>query len=409
MKYPSSHLLGVCGIMGSFSMKIALIRGPSLNPWELQSYEPLVKEHTLEVFATPITPYWRQAATPITIHRLFWWDQLTIPWGPKATWFFNGASSRLLGCSFHMRGLEKALAPFDLYHSLETHNTYTYQCLIAKRRYKKPLVVTVWETLPHRGESHPLRKKRKQAVLKEADLFLAISQRTKDMLMTEGVRTERIQVMPMGINLDEFSNAKAAILVSPELIKRPHEFRVLSIARLVSSKGVWDLLHAAEKRIKTSPETCLQLYFVGEGPEKEAMRGWIHSKGLSERIHVLGGLPYSEIPALLKSADVLTLASQPTAIWEEQFGYVLVEAMASGIPLVSTQSGAIPEVVGDAGLLVPPFSPNDLSLALEQLEADPSLRQTLASRGLKRVKALYDREKIAQRLQTVYQTVASHA
>src|SRR5579872_3573383 len=136
-------------------MKIALIRGPSLNPWELQSYEPLTQKHTVEVFATSITPYWKEASTTIPIHHLFWWDEWVAPLGSQAIWLINAISSRLFGISYHLQGLEKSLASFDLYHSMETHNTYTYQCLLAKRRYQKPLVVTVWETIPFRGESHP--------------------------------------------------------------------------------------------------------------------------------------------------------------------------------------------------------------------------------------------------------------
>src|SRR5207253_2769181 len=86
-----------------------------------------------------------------------------------------------------------------------------------------------------------------------------------------------------------------------------------------------------------------------------------------------------------KGVDALVLPSRTTATWAEQFGHVLIEAMAAGVPVVGSSSGAIPDVVGDAGIIVPEGDAAALRRALETLLADPALRARLSERGQDRV------------------------
>ena len=103
---------------------------------------------------------------------------------------------------------------------------------------------------------------------------------------------------------------------------------------------------------------------------------------------MLPPVSYEDMPAFLKSLDVLVLPSVTILpLHREQFGRVLVEAMAAGVPVVGSSSGAIPEVIGDAGLVVPERDPSALAAAIDRVLSEPSLRQALVERGRQRVQS----------------------
>jgi glycosyltransferase involved in cell wall biosynthesis len=105
---------------------------------------------------------------------------------------------------------------------------------------------------------------------------------------------------------------------------------------------------------------------------------------------------HETVPAYLNALDVLVLPSQAAPRWKEQFGHVLIEAMACGVSVVGSQSGAIPEVIGDAGLTFPPGDAAALGQALLRIGDDVSLRESLIRAGRARVMALYTHERIAR-------------
>src|SRR5207245_2798836 len=96
-----------------------------------------------------------------------------------------------------------------------------------------------------------------------------------------------------------------------------------------------------------------------------------------DRIRVVGYVHQRDLPSLYREFDVLAVPSLTTPTWIEQFGRVAVEAMATGIPVVASDSGSLPEVIGDGGLLVPPGDPRALAAALDRLAGDPAERARL--------------------------------
>jgi glycosyltransferase involved in cell wall biosynthesis len=116
-------------------------------------------------------------------------------------------------------------------------------------------------------------------------------------------------------------------------------------------------------------------------------------------------IPTEQMPAMLAQADALVLPSRSTPVWQEQFGRVLVEAMACGVPVVGSDSGAIPEVVGNAGLIFPEGDALALTGRLHQLMASPALRLELADRGHARVVAHFSQERIAQQTAAFYRNL----
>jgi glycosyltransferase involved in cell wall biosynthesis len=111
------------------------------------------------------------------------------------------------------------------------------------------------------------------------------------------------------------------------------------------------------------------------------------------------------MPGIHNLADIFVLPSLPIRTWQEQFGYVLAESMACGKAIVSTMSGSIPEVVGDAGILVQPNDFVSLAQALEQLLVDADLRRSYGRRARQRAEDLFDANKVSATLRRHYDSL----
>ena len=176
--------------------------------------------------------------------------------------------------------------------------------------------------------------------------------------------------------------------------------RVGYVGRLEAHKGVAELINAVAAR----PE--LTLAVVGDGPERPALETRVVRLGLSDRIEFSGFRPTEALPRLYATFDVLAVPSLETPGWIEQFGRVAVEAMAAGVPVVASASGSLTEVVGDAGVLVPPGDERALAAALAHLAAHPDERRRLAADATAHA-ARWSWPTIARRQAALYRQVAS--
>ena len=118
-----------------------------------------------------------------------------------------------------------------------------------------------------------------------------------------------------------------------------------------------------------------------------------------------GAVPHSQAPTELSQFDVLVLPSRSTATWKEQFGHVLIEAMSMGIPVVGSDSGEIPNVIGRADLVFPEEDVTALTDILARLSDDERWRQEAGLYGMNRVHQLYTHAQIAQRSIALWQTI----
>jgi glycosyltransferase involved in cell wall biosynthesis len=377
-------------------MRIALVRGPSLNLYEMQNIAPLATAFSFTAFSTSYAPDWKTPPLPLNVEYCFWPDSVVAAIPPVRR-LFNGLSSRLFGISFHLWGLEEKLKDFPIIHTLETHNTYSYQAARVAERYGHSLLVTVWETIPKRGESHPLRTARKQYVRNRANAFIAVTERAAQMLRTEGVPSSKIHVIPMGIDQNHFSPKPQDTALRSSWDVKPGETVWLCVARLVAEKGIEDILEAMAQ----GPSTW-RLVIVGSGPQRAFLEKRAKKLGIQARVVFAGSFAYARMPDVYASVDALILASRPMGWWEEQFGYCLVEAMACGLPIVATRSGAIPEVIGDAGLLAIPSIPSDLARNMQLLSEGRALRHDLSELAKKRAAAEFLNVGSAQKLAALY-------
>lgn len=203
-------------------------------------------------------------------------------------------------------------------------------------------------------------------------------------------------VVPLGVDVERFAPADR----EPPEAEEP--VRVAYVGRLVAHKGVFVLLDAVAAR----PE--LTLTVVGAGPQEEQLRERAAAPDLVDRVTFAGSATQERLPALLAGADVLAVPSLTTPGWVEQFGRVVVEAMAAGVPVVTSDSGALPEVVGDAGLLVPEGDPEALAAALVRACREPGLWADLRERGLARAQEC-SWERVAGRYDEVYRRMSKVA
>lgn len=396
-------------------MRIALVRGNNLNRFEMQSYEPLAGIHELTGYASYMN-HFETGGIRFPVKKLHSTEEyyrfLPSP--------FRGLSYGLSlphGMNERMSGLEKELEDKDIVHTAETHTGYSYQAARFKNVKKIKTVVTVWENIPflstHQfngfdGVSETLRlaltgnDRIVKYVKDRSDVIVAVTERVKASLTIEGVPENRIKVVPVGIDTERFKPAPPDPSLRESLGASADDILVLFTGRLVKEKGVYDLLHAAILMSRDPELRHVKIAMVGTGPEKAAIARMIGSGGLRERVRLAGGFSYDMVPKLYTAADAFILPSIPTPYWQEQFGMVLVEAMASGLPVISTLSGSIPEVVGDSGILIQPNDPLSIYNEIKRLAVDASLRKNHSKLGRERVLEKFDASIVSKRIGSIY-------
>ena len=311
-----------------------------------------------------------------------------------------------------MFGLEKKLANFDIVHTCEIMNYYTYQAVAAKKLNKNlKVVVTVWDNSFGRFEYNywpgfkmPPRYWRRQItnIIKEnaagVDKFLPVTNDAAEMLKYYGAPEEKIQVVEPGVVLAD-SGVKAAL--PPQLAGKEV---YLMVNRMVKEKGVYDCLFGWKRYLsKTKTAGRKLLVIVGDGPERRNLLRITEEQNLKDHVVFIRQLSYNEMPEIYRAAKCLILGSIPNSVWQEQFGYVLAEAICAGVPIAATYCGAIPEVVGAAGLLVPPAHPIALSNALLSMD-DQAVYNKLKA-GCDTEMKRFTVEKYAQIISEIYRSL----
>lgn len=169
-----------------------------------------------------------------------------------------------------------------------------------------------------------------------------------------------------------------------------HGFTVGYLGRLVPEKGVDVLLHACARL-----DDGARVIIAGKGPARPDLERLAVELGVRERVTFLDPIPYARVPSFLRSLDVLALPSRPSPVWVEQFGRVLIEAMACGIPVVASESGEIPAVLGTGGVLVPPGDARALGNELHILMSSPERCRQIGDAGRARALATFDATAVA--------------
>ena len=255
----------------------------------------------------------------------------------------------------------------------------------------RPLFFT-WQNLPRRYP--PPFRWFEQYVYRHSRHAIAGNAEAVDVLRGKGYRGPASVIPQFGVDPDIF-------VPGPPVSCGPaRPFTIGSLSRLTPEKGVDILLRA----VAQLPGDW-RLRFVGNGPLRDTIPVRARSLGIGDRVTVEPSVPSTEVPARLRELDVLVLPSLTTPAWKEQFGRVLTEAMACEIPVVGSDSGEIPRVIGDGGLVVPEGNARALTDALRTLVHAPALRRDLGQRGRARVLERFTHASVAERTVQVYRQV----
>jgi alpha-maltose-1-phosphate synthase len=385
-------------------LKIALVRGSNLNPFEMQSYEPLASKYDLTGYAAIKNSY-ETDRIKFPVKKL----HVSEEYYEGLRWPLNSLIYGALlphGTNYKMFGLEKELEDKDILHAAETYNGYSYQCARTRSALKKKIVLTVWENIPFASyrtfKGMADNKEIVDYVRDHTDVFIAITERAKIALQIEGVPEERIRTIPVGVDTYRFKREKTDVSFRERMGLDKDDFVVLFVGRLTKEKGVYDLLYAV-KLISLDPLLRhLKIVIAGSGPEKKNIERLVKELKIEQYVKLIGSFPYAEVPALYHMANAFILPSIPVHFWQEQFGMVLIEAMASGLPVISTYSGSIPEVVGDGGVLVQPNDSLSIYENIKKLALDSSLCSSLGLKARTRAIEQFNISRISGMIDRVY-------
>jgi glycosyltransferase involved in cell wall biosynthesis len=285
---------------------------------------------------------------------------------------------------------------FDILHVEQGAAAFVYSQALFERQWRSPKTRTCfftwinWEPRmrwPWRmAERYNLRR---------TDGAICGNSGAVDVLRRHGFQG-KVEVIPqLGVNADFYSPAP-----QPELAARLGLKGVVIgfVGRLVPEKGAHLLLDAV-RGLKDSATLLL----IGDGP----LTGEIHARADREGIQLVHvpAVEHDRVRDYLRVMDMLVLPSYDTPFWKEQFGHVLIEAMGCQVPVVGSDAGAIPEVIGEAGLIFPSKSVEALRESLRALAQSPGERRRLGEAGRARVLERFTHRMIAQQTLEFWKTL----
>lgn len=286
-------------------------------------------------------------------------------------------------------GLIREFRPDIVHIDEEPYNLATYLANRQARRCGAKTLWFSWQNLLRRYP--PPFSWIEHYNLRHIDYAIAGSATAAEVWRRKGYAGPLAVIPQFGVDPDIFLPSEHA--TAPDHI--PH---IAYAGRLVPEKGV-DLLLRALSGLEGPWRATIQ----GNGPTEARLRALAEQHNLTARVTFSPPVPSVDMPAFYQTLDMLVLPSRTQENWTEQFGRVLVEAMACGVAAVGSAAGEIPHVIGDAGIVFPENDVEALRAALARLIHDPALRRDLGTRGRARVLAEYTQQHVAQQTIRIYQ------
>jgi glycosyltransferase involved in cell wall biosynthesis len=276
----------------------------------------------------------------------------------------------------------------------EPYNLATWLALGAVQRIGSIGTFFTWQNL-YRVYPPPFRWF-EQANYRRTPLAIAGNQEAVSVLRLKGYQGEVAVVRQFGVD--------PAVFTPPLEAGAASCLRIGYAGGLLREKGV-DLLIKACAGLRGR----WQLRIVGEGSERGTLERLVAKLALSEHVRITGRLESTQMAQFYRELDVFVLPSRTTPTWKEQFGRVLIEAMACGVTVIGSECGEIPNVIGDAGLLFPENDVAALRNQLQRLLDDPQKRVALGAAGRQRVLNQFTMATVAEQTVAVYRQLLAIA
>lgn len=266
----------------------------------------------------------------------------------------------------------------------------------AKQRLRIPMLVSFHGfDLPVKRQKRKRYHRRLPVLFRIGDKFTVPSRHMKRKLIRWGCPSHKIKIMYSGIDLNKFT-------YSPRDLSNKN-MTIIAVGRLHRKKGFRYLIKAFRRVRKRYPSS--RLIIVGEGRERKRLKRLIASLRLKKHVKLKGLVAHRHLAKLLKKADIFCLPSTTTGEGnQEGIPNAMKEAMATGLPVVSTRHGGIPELVshGREGLLVREKDVRGLAKKLIKLMKDPALRREMGRKGRDKVERRFNSKKQVNRLESIY-------
>ncbi len=289
----------------------------------------------------------------------------------------------------HLGRRLRALRPDLLHIEEEPYNLATWHAVRIAKAMGIRVIFFSWQNLLRRYP--PPFSGWEREVLGLADAAIVGSETAARVWRAKGYAGPLVVIPQFGVDPERFAPAEG---------RSPRPFTIGYVGRWVREKGI-DLLLQAVAGLPGDWRARI----IGSGPEGPALQRLAERLGLSGRVSFEPPWPSIRMPEVYRGLDVLVLPSRTRRNWTEQFGRVLIEAMACGVPVIGSSAGEIPWVIGEAGLVFPEGRPEALREAIRRLMEDPDLHRSLREKGRQRVLERFTHQRIAEATVEVYRAV----
>jgi phosphatidyl-myo-inositol dimannoside synthase len=329
-------------------------------------------------------------AEPKATDDQFAFETVPLGLGRKAHTFLYGLGLR-----------ELLRSGMDIVHAWEEPYVFAGAQIAAWSPSHTPLVFASFQNIAKRYPP-PFAQMERYAVRRSAGVVVG-GHTVAEALGTKPLYRERpMRIIPLGVDVQRFV---------PDAIRGAETRRRLGwadpqppvvgfLGRFEAAKGVLLLCRVLERA-----RVPWRALFVGTGPLESELLKWAAHR--ADRVRIVTNAHHDDVPEHLNAMDVLCAPSQTTPSWREQVGRMLIEAFASGLPVIGSSSGEIPYTVSDAGVIVEETNEDAWSRAIERLLADAAERRRLAQAGLERAHARYAWPVIAREYLSFFEEVLS--
>lgn len=285
---------------------------------------------------------------------------------------------------------------FDVVHGLDIYSSMAEMAILSARKHHIPSVLTCHSA----NESYPSVSLQRPVLfpIRKANAVIAVSRASARFCRWLGVASQRIVVIPNGVDLSSFNQKQDGTLMRGKLGLDTQPV-VMTALRLIKRKNPARLVAVFPEVLEVIPEA--KLVIAGSGPEEANLTRQIKRLAITDSVFLVGGLQKAEIAPLMARADVFVMPSRA-----EAFGLSLLEAAAAGLPVVCPNAGGIPEVFRDNldAVLYPPGDDRAIARAIIRLIRNKELANKLRRNAVGTASRL-TWEKTAKRTLQVYEKV----
>ncbi len=365
-------------------MKILFVSHSSVLKYHQQKLEILASKFNHDItLVTP--PFWYEGGAKIPVYTGT--SKIKYETGKAVTF-----KKRMLHFYMNAAAITKKANPDIVHIEEEPFAPACWQFLRAAKKMHKKTVFFTWENIER--NHNPVYSYFDKYCITNADAAISGNEDGKNILFKKGFKGS-LEVIPQyGINLEDFP-----------LTEKKNGNKVLNlvyIGRLTPEKGLSTLVES----LKDMPGIKLHIAGSGSALFTENLCKQIESLGMKDKVILYPFIDREKIPGFLSKMDILILPSLTSPAWKEQFGRVLIEAFAAQVAVIGSDSGEIPHVIADAGLVFREGDSHDLASKILLLIKNPELYASYLKKGYKRVADNYTNDVIAGQIDSLYRKLS---